>query len=788
MSEHPSVRSSILGAVVAIALVSPVLAAPGPSWSQLRGPGAPEGALPDGSFGLEVAWSREFGSGYSRIWAAGDRAVTLYASGGVDRLAAFDVASGEVVWQVDLGDTYAGHDGSDDGPIGTPTVHDGTVYALGPRGQFVAVGLDDGKLRWRRDLGEHDSTVPFYGYATSPLVVGDLVLLATGGEGHAVTAYDRATGEPRWTAGDDTVSYQTPMLIELGGRNQLIAVTNRFLQGIDPADGRILWQVRHAEDGQNDESAHPTAVDGERFLVKYGAGAKLYRATDDGVEEVWATRAFGNSLALPVRIGDHFYGYTGTVLTCVDAATGEIVWRSRDVNAFGLTAIGSTLAILARDGNLVLADASPEGYRERTRVAVFDDGNYAVPTLAGDRFLVRNLERLAAVRVNTALAPQIAGAEADVPLRGAFGAFVGELRAMAAGERQAAVDARFAASPSTPIVEDGGLVHFVWRGTADDVALVGDVAAGGAEIGLDRVDGTDLFFRTLELDPNGQYAYNFQVDFGPPTTDAGNPFTVDNGFAVASEVRMPGWPASPHLDPPAADVPRGTLDGFPFRSEILGNTREIKVWRPAEYGRNPEARYPVLVVLHGDNLLRGGRMQNVLDNLVGRTVAPLVAVFVPRVAGPEYGGPQADDHMRFLVEELLPHIDRHYRTVPGDRAVIGPGSAGVAAILAASTDPDRFPRAAVQSFYPIEPAHTRIPELLAAGGKKPELVYVVWSRRDYDLGGGRTAQDATAELLGWLRAANVPVVEQVADYSPGWAGWRGQYDEILPALFPIGTD
>ena len=62
---------------------------------------------------------------------------------------------------------------------------------------------------------------------------------------------------------------------------------------------------------------------------------------------------------------------------------------------------------------------------------------------------------------------------------------------------------------------------------------------------------------------------------------------------------------------------------------------------------------------------------------------------------------------------------------------------------------------------------------------------MVWSRRDYELGDGRTAEDASRELLGWLRDAGVNAAEQVTDYSPGWGGWRGQYDEILPALFPL---
>ena len=133
----------------------------------------------------------------------------------------------------------------------------------------------------------------------------------------------------------------------------------------------------------------------------------------------------------------------------------------------------------------------------------------------------------------------------------------------------------------------------------------------------------------------------------------------------------------------------------------------------------------------------------------------------------------------------MPHIDRHYLTDGTRRAIMGPGSAGVAAVLAAFEHPDVFQQAAAQSFYPIEPAQDRLPAMIAAEGPKPELIYVVYSRRDYDLGNGRLAADASQELIGRLREAEVNVIEQVSDYSPGWGGWRGQDDEILAAMFPL---
>jgi outer membrane protein assembly factor BamB/enterochelin esterase-like enzyme len=772
-----------------IALTPIALAKDTKQWAQFRGPSdkgaSAEGKLPDGVFGLKVAWTKDLGSGYSKVWLTNGKAVTMFTSGEVDVVAAFELSTGDELWRYELGEKYAGHDGSDDGPVGTPVVSDGTVYALGPHGQFVALGLANGKEKWRRVLDETNSTVPHYGYTSSPLVVGKQVIVATGGEGHAVTAFDRATGQPVWTSGDDSVNYQTPMLVELGGRQLLLVVTDRFLQGLDPTNGEILWQLQHTEGEQLEQSAHPTVIDGERFLVKYGRGARMYRLTDDGVEEVWQTRAFGNTYALPVLIGDHLYGFSGSVLTCASAETGEIAWRTRQLGSFGLASVGGKLAVFSRDGELVLVDASPGEYREITRIPVLEAGDYAIPSFADGLFVVRNLEQMAAVRVDTSLAPQVAQLDEPDRLHGAFGTWVASIEARPESERQTSVDSHFAKIETTPIPDENGLVHLVWRGEAEDVGVAGDLTDDGQELGLHRVAGTDLFFRSLELEPKAQYLYNFMIDFGDPQRDPGNPYTVDNGFVVSSELRMPEWPASPHLDTPAEDAPRGTLDGFPFHSEVLDNTREIKVWRPAGYGRDPETRYPLLVVNHGDNLLRGGLMQNTLDNLVGNTVAPLVAVFVPRLAGPEYGGPAAENYMRFLLEELLPHLDRHYLTDPTHRAIMGPGSAGVAAVLAAFEHPEVFQKAAAQSFYPVEPTQERLPELIANASPKPELVYVGWSRRDYELGNDVTAESASRELVGLLRDAGVEVIEQTSDYSPGWGGWRGQDDEILAALFPL---
>jgi outer membrane protein assembly factor BamB len=791
--ELPVSRSSrSFALLLALALPTVSHAGPADEWTRYRGPGQGgptlAGALPTSDLTLALAWRKPLGSGYSNLSVADGKVVTMFTSGAVDVLAAFDVATGEERWRYELGPKYAGHDSSDDGPLSTPIVAQGSVYALGPRGQLVALGLADGTLRWQTTLDASSSTPPFYGYTSTPVVTDELVILATGGKGHALTAWSRTTGERRWARGDDSVTYQTPLLAELGGRQQIVAVTDFYLQGLAPADGSVLWQLRHTPGEQGEASAHAIPVDGERFLVKYANDARLYKLGSQGPEQLWSAKVFTNTFALPAYHEGHFYGFTGNFLSAVRASDGEIVWRSRPPGGRGLTLLDGHLAILDPQGNLVLAQASPRGYEERARVPALGAGNFATPSFASGRFFVRNLSEIAAVAVQagSAAAPASASAGAPQRLQGAFGRWVAEVEALPAAERQAAVQKRLASVVRTPVVEADGLTHFLWQGKAQDAGLLGDFLPREEEPGLDRVAGTDLFFRSVQLDPSAQYTYAFRVDFAEETVlDPKNPGFVDNGNDRLSDLRMPNWPAAPHLDAPPAGAARGSLDTLQVKSEKLGNTREVKVYRPAGYGQDKARRYPLLVVNHGDNLLRGSRWQSTLDNLLGSRVEPLIAVFVPRLDRAEYTGAKADAYLAFLVEELLPQLDKTFATDPKRRAILGPASAGVAALLAGVTHPQVFSQIAVQSFLETPPATDTLRQRLAAATAKPKLVYLVASRYDYPVNSGPNVVEMTRNLAQELRAAGIEVVEQIGTHSPNWIGWAGQDDDILIRLFPM---
>ncbi|KXJ04460.1 hypothetical protein AC249_AIPGENE378, partial [Exaiptasia diaphana] len=290
-------------------------------WQGFRGGTVETGALPE-SFGLTMQWSRELGAGYSSVAVAGDRIVTLFTSGPDDFLAAFAVADGEELWRLRLADKYVGHEGSDDGPLSSPMIEGGVVYALGPKGQLVAAGLEDGVELWRTQLDKSNSMVPYYGYTSSPLPVDGLVVVLTGGEGRAVSAFEQKTGALKWSVGDDSVTYQTAIVAELGGRRQLVAVTDHEAMGLEITTGRVLWSFGHSVGSARQESAHPTLVDSSHLLLNLQSESLLLKVSGAGevqkAEEVWRSRAFANSLVLPVAHNQRLFGFTGRILSAID--------------------------------------------------------------------------------------------------------------------------------------------------------------------------------------------------------------------------------------------------------------------------------------------------------------------------------------------------------------------------------------------------------------------------------------------------------------------------------------
>jgi outer membrane protein assembly factor BamB len=394
--------------VLVALLLQPLAGAQAADWSRWLGPrqdgSSPERDVFSGAPRLSVSWKRPLGVAYSGIAVAGGRAVTMFGDGESDFVVALDAGSGEEVWRFRIGEMFPKVGGADGGQLSTPVIDEGTVFVLGARGTLYALKLDDGAERWSLALGEElGAKQPYFGFTTTPLVSGKTVFVQAGGaDGKSLVALDKETGKLLWSAGDEPVGYQSPVLSKLAGREQIVAATNLAVSGRDPATGKLLWRVEHGL-AERDGWSTPIALGDDRFLLTARNESAAYRVAAQGdgfaVEELWRGGNLKGNFAMPVVYEGFVYGYNGDFLACVEAASGEERWKTRS-DAAGLVLVDGHLVILASDGNVVVAAASPEAYEEKARIAATAGGGFTFPSFSDGAVFVRDLRTIARVAVD----------------------------------------------------------------------------------------------------------------------------------------------------------------------------------------------------------------------------------------------------------------------------------------------------------------------------------------------------------------------------------------------------
>lgn len=345
-------------------------------------------------------WRRPVGNAWSAFAVVGNAAVTQERRGAEEAVARYDLKSGEVVWVT----SYPGHFESPvggNGPRATPTLADGRVFAYGSTGVLTSLDLRDGSIVWQRQTAEETAAeAPDWGFAGSPLVHGNVVIVAPGGaDGNSLVAYDRDTGEPRWSVGDDPASYSSPLFTELAGIPQIVSRNHTSITGHDPTDGRVLW--RYPWPGEQPNVAQPLVLGNDRLLISsgYGIGATLLRLRAEGgdltAEEVWASTRLKAKFTNLVQLGGRIYGLDDGVLVCIDPETGERCWKKGRYGHGQPLLVGDLLLLVAEDGDVVLIEPNPEGLRELARFTALDGKSWNTPALAGRYLLVRNADEAA---------------------------------------------------------------------------------------------------------------------------------------------------------------------------------------------------------------------------------------------------------------------------------------------------------------------------------------------------------------------------------------------------------
>ncbi len=348
-------------------------------------------------------WRRPIGPGWSSFAVNGDFLYTQEQRGDDEIVACYRVSTGEPVWrhrdQVRFWESNGGP-----GPRGTPTLSDGRVYAFGATGVLNALDARTGKVKWTRNVASDTGRrVPDWGFASSPLIVDDLVIVAAAG---TLAAYDRATGNPRWRGPSYGGSYSSPHRVTIDGVAQVVLLGGPGAISVAPGDGAVLWKhewapgpiVQPAVTADGDVLVNAITATGgigtRRLHIKHAAGGW-------SIEELWTSNGLKPYFNDFVVHNGHAYGFDGSILASIDLEDGRRKWKG---GRFGngqliLLPDQDLLLVISEEGELALVRATPDEFKELARFPALDGKTWNHPALIGDLLLVRNGQEMAAFRV-----------------------------------------------------------------------------------------------------------------------------------------------------------------------------------------------------------------------------------------------------------------------------------------------------------------------------------------------------------------------------------------------------
>ena len=400
----------VAGAVLAGLLVPGAFTtdAAAQDWTQWRGPNRDgvasafdvPAAWPDA---LRKQWTVEVGSGYATPLLVGDHLYLFVRQGDDEVMLALDPATGEETWRSAYPAPFEMNPATNPhgpGPKSTPAYADGRLFTLGMSGIVSAFDTDGGELLWQVP---GTPVEPLYHTAMSPVVDGDIVIFHVGGhDDGALTAYDTATGEARWSWDGDGPAYGSPRVMDIEGVRQVVTYTQANVVGVAVQTGELLW--RRPFTTEYDTTSQTPLRYGDIFLqTGRGGGITAYRVLREGnawtTEDVWQTSEVALHMTNGVVTDGVLFGlsylnsgqYFG-----LDLETGEVLWTGnpRQAENASILRSGSTVLSLQDDAELLVVSASRTGLDVVASYEVADSVTWTQPTLVGNRLYVKDIETL----------------------------------------------------------------------------------------------------------------------------------------------------------------------------------------------------------------------------------------------------------------------------------------------------------------------------------------------------------------------------------------------------------
>ena len=406
--------------LLSVLIFSSVMALPvaAEDWPQFRGLNRDGISLEKGwttawpASGPKKLWTFDIGKGHSSVAVADGRLFTLGNSNRkTDTLWCLNPETGQKIWSYPYPCREWDREG---GPCSTPTIDGDHVYTLSRDGDLFCFEAATGKVLWsknaKKDFG---GKAPLYGYTCSALILGKMLITNIGPADDVIVALDKTDGSLLWKSGKEEAGYSSPVAYKRGKEDRVAVMTGTALLGINAADGRVLWRYPWLVQNGN-AVAMPVLADGQAFIsTDYNMGSAAVPTTEEGAagkpvngtttepavqpKPVWENKEMSTHYNTCVLWQGYLYGFDGdnyrqACLRCLEFKTGKERWKDRSLGKGSLTVADGKLLILGEKGDLIVAQASPGGFKPLSRAKVLDGKCWTAPVLVGGRIYCRNHE------------------------------------------------------------------------------------------------------------------------------------------------------------------------------------------------------------------------------------------------------------------------------------------------------------------------------------------------------------------------------------------------------------
>jgi outer membrane protein assembly factor BamB len=354
-------------------------------------------------------WKRRLGPAWSSVVIVGNRLFTQEQRGQWEAVVCLDAASGRTVWSHTDAARHEDVQGGA-GPRATPTFAEGSIFALGATGILNCLDAATGECKWTRDIAADAGTkVPMWGFSSSPLVVGNRVVVFAGGNtAKTLLAYHTDSGKPAWSAPAGKVSYSSPHLMSLGSKTHLLMVSDGGLFAFDPSSGVQLWEYQTPAGNPGvPRAVQPRAAGSGGILFDAGPDLGTVRIEVAQTGESWVPKQRWISRHLKPSFNDFVvhdnavFGFDGRVFSCIDVQTGRRRWKEGRYGSGQVLLLGDQplLLVVTEDGEVVLVAANPNEHQELGRFQAVEGKTWNHPVLVDGRLYLRNAEEIACYRL-----------------------------------------------------------------------------------------------------------------------------------------------------------------------------------------------------------------------------------------------------------------------------------------------------------------------------------------------------------------------------------------------------